>query len=192
MRKLGRLDIDWQEFNRKIDNQQGFHKQITDVVWDTRLRKYEQDYKVDDHFYTLEMNQYTEWLSDDLTKIFPDDFYETCRIEKRVLAKVLEYLPGHVNMPHKDGYHYVSELFGLDRTKTRMKRIWIACQDHKFGHVVCQGNTIISDYKAGDIYDIPGGEIHCAGNIGVEKRRIITVTGASTDDHGYKGVEEKF
>jgi len=38
------------------------------------------------------------------------------------------------------------------------------------------------------VYEIPGDILHSAGNIGVETRRIITVTGEALDKKGFPGV----
>ena len=54
--------------------------------------------------------------------------------------------------------------------------------DYKFGHILCIGeDTILANYKAGDVYEFPKAVIHSAANMGIETRRIMTITGAELE-----------
>lgn len=188
MKKIGRLEIDWIAFNQKLDNLDGVIKQPTSYNWPLKTETYENNYKVDDHVYSSDY-VYTEYVSDDFIEYFPMDFWAKVGMDGQVIIKVLEHLPGILTMPHLDGYHLTKDKFGLD-PDAPVKRLWIPCMDYKFGHIVCVGDgPVMDNYKAGDVYVIPGDVLHSAGNIGVEKRRIITVTGAAKDGVGFKGVE---
>lgn len=189
MDKIGHLDIDWVAFNKRIDAVEGVVKKPTEYDWPMKQATYDANYKVDAHHYSRNTCIYTEYVSEDLIDYFPATFWPTVGMDGNVIIKVLEHEPGVLTQPHLDGYHITKEKFGLAEDGP-VKRLWIPCMDHKFGHVLCiQGEPLITDYSAGDVYEIPGNILHSAGNLGVETRRIITVTGEAIDKKGFRGVE---
>ena len=193
MKKIGHLDIDWIEFNKRLDAVEGVVKQPTVYNAPLKQETYNMNYKVDDHHYQAHIDNgtsiYTEYVSDNFVDMFPEDFWPTVGMDGRVIVKVLEHEPGIITQPHLDGYHNTKEAFDL-ADDGPVKRLWIPCTDYKFGHILCVGDDfIMTDYKAGDVFEIPGDVIHSAGNIGVETRRIITVTGEAIDKRGFRGVE---
>lgn len=189
MDKIGHLDIDWQAFNERIDKIEGVVKKPTHYDWPSKLDTYNMNYRVDEDYYKTETSIYTEYVSDDLIDYFYPEFWPMVGMNGKVIIKVLEHMPGIITMPHMDGYHITKEKFNLD-PEGPVKRLWIPCTDYKFGHILCVGDDfVMTNYKAGDVYEIPGDILHSAGNIGVEKRRIITVTGEAVDKRGFRGVE---
>jgi hypothetical protein len=65
--------------------------------------------------------------------------------------------PGDVFPMHVDTYH----------EDKNFKRYWVACQDIIEGHVFTYNNTMISDYKLGDVFEFDAGNImHGACNVG--------------------------
>lgn len=188
MKKIAHLDIDWDQLNKKLDLVDGVEKKPTEYNQHLKQETYNNDHKVDEHYYSTE-HVYTEYTSEDFITYFPEDFWPKVGMNGEVLIKVLEHYPGILTQPHLDGYHVAKAKFGLDR-QALVKRLWIPCMDYKFGHVICVGDsTVVSDYKAGDVYEIPGDVIHSAGNLGVELRRIMTVTGEALDGNGFEGAE---
>ena len=67
--------------------------------------------------------------------------------------------------------------FHLDTFPNNQKvtRYWIACEDHQPGHVFMYNKEILSDYKAGDVYEIPPGMWHGAANIGFTTKLSLQV-----------------
>ena len=51
MEKIGHLDIDWIEFNKRIDAVEGVVKQPTIYNNPLKQETYNMNYKVDDHHY---------------------------------------------------------------------------------------------------------------------------------------------
>ena len=48
----------------------------------------------------------------------------------------------------------------------KVTRYWIACEDHEPGHIFMYDNQVLSNYKAGDVFEITPGLWHGAANIG--------------------------
>lgn len=54
------------------------------------------------------------------------------------------------------------------KTEKNVQRFWMACQDHQMGHVFAYDNSVLQDYRAGDMYEFTdSGMWHAAANLGV-------------------------
>lgn len=56
------------------------------------------------------------------------------------------------------------------KTETNVVRYWMACGDHKPGHVFVYDSGILQNYKAGDLYEFSSDMWHGAANIGFEPK----------------------
>ncbi len=54
-----------------------------------------------------------------------------------------------------------------------MKRYWVACEDHKPGHVFMYETNFLSNYKAGDMFELDPNDWHCACNLGFSTKISI-------------------
>jgi hypothetical protein len=53
------------------------------------------------------------------------------------------------------------------KTEKNVQRFWMACQDHQMGHVFAYDNSVLQDYRAGDMYEFTdSGMWHAAANLG--------------------------
>ncbi len=58
-----------------------------------------------------------------------------------------------------------------------LDRYWIACEDHKPGHIFSYGNDVLTGYQAGDIFKFDAHRIyHGAANIGFEPKISLQVS----------------
>ena len=64
------------------------------------------------------------------------------------------------------------DTFPEDQTITRY---WIACEDHSPGHVFMYDKEILTNYKAGDVFEIDPNVWHGACNIGFTPKISIQV-----------------
>ena len=80
---------------------------------------------------------------------------------------ITKLLPGQFMPMHTDPFtHYQN-----------CKRYWVPLQDFSPGHLFIYNNTLIKDYKAGDVYEYYNSkDIHGAANIGHEPRVVLQVT----------------
>lgn len=80
---------------------------------------------------------------------------------------ITKLLPGQFMPMHTDPFTHYSDC----------KRFWVPLQDFKDGHLFIYKNTLVTDYKAGDVYEyFDSKDNHGAANIGYEPRVVLQVT----------------
>lgn len=79
--------------------------------------------------------------------------------------------PGDMFPMHQD-------LFEDDRP--RIRRFWMACQDHKLGHIFVYNNQSLDNYQAGDLFEFENPkEWHAACNLGFEPKISLQIVSYS-------------
>jgi hypothetical protein len=80
---------------------------------------------------------------------------------------ITKLLPGQFMPMHTDPFtHYES-----------CKRYWVPLQDYQPGHIFVYKDNMLSNYKAGDVYEYDNSlDIHGAANIGHTPRMVLQVT----------------
>ena len=178
MLKQDRLDINWVAFNKQLDNRDNVQVSrgaLLENVYDKE--GYEQ---IPAELQTL-LNQLNAqkimYESDTFVPLLPEGFLTRNSISTtNVLIKILEHPPGTNTWPHMDTYNSAKRKFGLAKD-SGVKRLWIPCMDYEFGHILCVEKQVVIDYKAGDVFEFPQNIMHSAFNIGINTRRVMTVTG---------------
>lgn len=102
-----------------------------------------------------------------------------------VLVRLLVYLPGHGIPWHRDTLDGWSEKFKQLNPDVKsgicdlgpIKRSLIMLEDWHWGHMVQLGNSIISHWGAGDVFDIPLGKWHLSTNSGIVPKLSISASG---------------
>jgi len=168
------LDIDWKNLNTMLDNME--YSVIFPGDQDKQLNKPMSAVDRAGGNYNPDNCRRHEYISDKLYDLLPTSFLKKNNFGKDVIIKILEHPPGTFTFPHKDTYDYIKTKLSLDK-ESKIKRLWIPCTDYKFGHALFIGNDVIANYKAGDVFEIEGSILHSGANAGVEKRRIMTITG---------------
>lgn len=181
MHKVDYLDIDWQAFNKRLDNLDRCECNAGPLLEHVHDKRNIDALDLSDSLKDLlnKLNSEKQiYTSDSFVKDLPEGFLERNQIDpKATLIKILGLPCGTFTFPHTDKYINAKRQFGLSED-AKVKRLWIPCTDYEFGHVLCLDKEVVIDYNAGDVFDIPGDIIHSATNIGIKNRRIMTITGA--------------
>lgn len=75
--------------------------------------------------------------------------------------------PGDMLPLHDDRYEG-KPLIQLEQEGIKVNRYWMACQDMIPGHVFAYKNTLLDNYRAGDLFLFPeAGGLHASCNIGL-------------------------
>lgn len=116
--------------------------------------------------------------SNDLIKKYiqtclPQDLLDKQCIDKNIAWwNIQKQSPGNVTVPHYDMYHGL-----LDKNKdcniNQISRFWIPLEDSKFGHALFVEDTVLSNFKAGEIYDWDIDDLHAAVNVGFDPRYTL-------------------
>ena len=173
-----RLNIDWPAFNQQLDSR--YNVEVSRGALLENVYDKEGYEEIPEELQGLlnKLNaQKIMYESDTFVPLLPSGFLSRNGIsETNVLIKILEHPPGTNTWPHTDTYNSAKRKFGLEKN-ARVKRLWIPCMDYKFGHLLCVEDQVIKDYRAGDVFEFPQNIMHSAVNIGLETRRVMTITG---------------
>ena len=170
MKPVTKLDIDWNEFNKLLDHLVPF------VKYDLESKDKNTVLPGVLDNYTPEVCTYNCYMDEKINNFITDDFLSSLDLDpSSCVAKVLEHKPGTFSVPHHDYYKQYMEQKQI--TDTSIVRLWIPCLDGQIGHALMFENQVIYNYKAGDVYIVPGDQIHSGVNAGITNRRVITVTG---------------
>lgn len=97
-----------------------------------------------------------------------------------VLVRLLVKMPGHGVAWHQDGNNAYKNLFpNVDHSK--VKRYWFSIQNWKDGHAIQISKSVITHWKAGDVYQIPFGTGHASSNFGYSPQYTVSFTGLIRD-----------
>lgn len=118
-----------------------------------------------DQSYKLETIKKWEEAGYDLSKLkwtmyYQSHFSKTLKLPPMFQGNIqwwfVKLNPGDIFPCHLD----------LFENKKNVKRYWIACQDYKLGHVFVYENRMLTEYRAGDIFEIDPNVYHGSVNIG--------------------------
>ena len=184
MQKVDYLNINWQAFNKRLDKLDRCECNAGPLLEHVHDKHNIDALDLSDSLKDLLNKLNSEkkiYTSDSFVDDLPAGFLERNQIDpKATLIKILGLPSGTFTFPHTDAYTNAKRQFGLPKD-AKVKRLWIPCMDYKFGHVLCLDKEVVIDYCAGDVFEIPGNIMHSATNIGIENRRIMTITGAVVD-----------
>lgn len=93
----------------------------------------------------------------------------------------LEQPPGKSIPWHRDSYNNYRRNFAKVSDDTEVIRYLVQLNDWNWGHYVLVGNTVIHQYKIGDIHCWPEGIYHATSNVGYWPRYALTITGVVTE-----------
>ena len=175
MIKVDNLDINWEQFNAMLDEME--YTVIFPGDQDQQLNKPSTAYDRVQGRYNKHNCLRHEYVSEDFYDMIPESFLHKHNLDSNnVVIKVLEHPPGTFSFPHTDTYEFIRRKFSLD-PQDKVKRLWIPCTDYRFGHAFFADKKVISNYNAGDTFEVPAQTLHSAANAGVEIRRVMTITG---------------
>jgi len=146
------------------------------------------------HGYNKHNSRYTQWIDnrDDL----PDDFdsiKNLCSLKDATIA-CFKQDPGNTNPWHFDTYQGAVEKGNLtDKERKNVKRYLLFLENWDWGHFLQVGNSVLTHWKAGDMYTWDYGMYHLSTNGGVTPKWTCQVTGYPTEKslHNLKEFEFK-
>ena len=97
-----------------------------------------------------------------------------------ILMRFIVKMPGHGIAWHlDDAGSYKTKFPNTDTSK--LKRLWFPVQDWKDGHVFQISKTMITNWKAGQVHNIPFGLGHASSNFGYAPQYTVSFTGVIDD-----------
>ena len=168
IKPIDTLEINWKDFNLLLDSL------TPDIQCDRKRDNPDTILPEVYQYYTLESSTYNVYTQSCIQNKIPSNFVEKHGMDYHTsVIKVLEHYPGTFSYPH---YDYYLSLKNKEKEQ-KIQRLWIPCTDSKFGHAFFVDIDVIYKYKAGDVFVVPDKKLHSGTNAGLEKRRILTITG---------------
>jgi len=97
-----------------------------------------------------------------------------------ILMRFIVKMPGHGIAWHlDDAGSYKTKFPNADVSK--LKRLWFPVQDWKDGHAFQISKTVITNWKAGQVHQIPFGLGHASSNFGYVPQYTVSFTGVIDD-----------
>jgi len=97
-----------------------------------------------------------------------------------ILMRFIVKMPGHGIAWHlDDAGSYKKKFPNADISK--LKRLWFPVQDWKDGHAFQISKTVITNWKAGQVHQIPFGLGHASSNFGYVPQYTVSFTGVIDD-----------
>lgn len=97
-----------------------------------------------------------------------------------ILMRFIVKMPGHGIAWHlDDAGSYKTKFPEADTSKLR--RLWFPVQDWKDGHAFQISKTVVTNWKAGQVHNIPFGLGHASSNFGYAPQYTVSFTGIIDD-----------
>lgn len=97
-----------------------------------------------------------------------------------ILMRFIVKMPGHGIAWHLDDAGSYKKKFPKADTN-KLKRLWFPVQDWKDGHAFQISKTVITNWKAGQVHQIPFGLGHASSNFGYTPQYTVSFTGVIND-----------
>ena len=120
--------------------------------------------------YTIEKSENYKYHDQRITDLFPDSFLIENGFDptvKRVF--VLVQPPAAFVAPHYDQFR-MANIVGRP-----VSRLWVALEDSKFGQALFVENSVLTNFKAGDVYTFDNAALHSTANAGLHNRYTMLV-----------------
>lgn len=176
MEPVAKLNLDWTKFNHLLDE--------LDPTQKYDLESKDRNTVLPNTFenYPPEICTYGCYMDKQIDQFVDESFLFQLNLDPNsCVIKVLEHKPGTFTVPH---YDYYKEYIEKQQVSNKeVTRLWIPCKDGEIGHALLFEKSAIYNYKAGDVYIVPGDQIHAGVNAGISNRRIMTITGFKSGAH---------
>ena len=97
-----------------------------------------------------------------------------------ILMRLIVKMPGHGIAWHQDDAGSYKKKFP-NKDFSKLKRLWFSVQDWKDGHAFQISKSVLTHWKAGDVYQIPFGLGHASSNFGFTPKLTVSFTGVFND-----------
>jgi len=94
-----------------------------------------------------------------------------------VLVRLLAYMPGHGVPWHKDSGESHMEVFPQVKSLDESIRLWFPVTDWFNGQAFQIGGSVLTHWRAGEVWHIPWGVPHASTNFGYNIKYSVSLTG---------------
>ena len=95
-----------------------------------------------------------------------------------ILIRLIVNMPGHGVAWHHDAANsYFNKFSDFDGTLDDLVRLWFSVVPGENGHVFQIGSSMLYDWQAGDVWNIPWGVPHGSINFGYKIKYTVSLTG---------------
>ena len=94
-----------------------------------------------------------------------------------ILIRLLVNMPGNGVPWHEDAAESYLRRFPQVRGLDECVRLWFPVIDWKNGHAFQIGNSVLTHWQAGDVWNIPWGVPHASTNFGYHCKYTVSLTG---------------
>ena len=124
--------------------------------------------------YKKEQTQFYQYFSDDYPKIFKR-FIEFSNLDLATSSVIKQY-PGNILPWHYDTHvNFKSKIKNLKNIE--IIRYMVFLTDWSWGHYFAVGNSVIHQWKKGDVITWKNHMHHCGSNSGMEPKMTMNITG---------------
>jgi len=140
------------------------------------------------HGYNEHNSQYTQWT--DSRDGLPDEFdlIKSFIGLDHVTIACFRQDPGQTNPWHFDTYEANFKKGNLlEEDRKNIRRYLLFLEDWHWGHFVQIGNSVVSNWKAGEMYTWDYGMYHLSVNAGIVPKWTCQITGCPTEKSRRRG-----
>jgi hypothetical protein len=94
-----------------------------------------------------------------------------------ILVRLLVNMPGNGVPWHEDAAESYLRMFPSVRGLEQCTRLWFPVVDWCNGHAFQIGNSVLTHWQAGDVWNIPWGVPHASTNFGYNIKYTVSLTG---------------
>jgi hypothetical protein len=170
IQKIGSVQIDFAEIQQQLSQMQPSSTTDSAPEYDFLQQHGHTDIQLNNcRSYTDDKLVNFKYKGNWLIKYFPDEFLLQRGLDTEFKTVViLSQPPGNFVAPHYDQYQ--SSGFA----HKPVVRLWVPLEDSKFGQVFCVGDQVLSNFKAGDVYQFDN-PLHSSANAGLDYRYTMVV-----------------
>ena len=177
---LGNIKSDYKALSKKIINIEKKIKISSVVNNDVKLKKAKLNNRIEafkDWGYKKEQTQYFQIFSKEYPEIFQK--YMSISGLENCTSSIIKQYPGNIIPWHYDTHitfkNFVKKNKNL--SKKQVIRYMVFLTDWDWGHYFCVGNSIVHQWRAGDIITWPTHLHHCGSNSGMSPKITMNITG---------------
>ena len=128
--------------------------------------------------------------NEELKELLGEDNIKKLNVDpSSILIRLIVKMPGHgIAWHHDDAGSYAMKFphLGLSGSNKRndkgeLKRLWWSIDEWRDGHAMQISKTVLTHWKAGEVFDIPFGQGHASSNFGYRPQYTVSFTGLVYD-----------
>ena len=191
---IGNIKTDYKQILKKISIIEKEAKPKFAVNFDKKLKKAKLDLRVKafkDWGYKKLQTEYIQIFSDDYPKFF-EKFLKISNLDMATSSLIKQY-PGNIIPWHYDTHVTFREKIKKENiNEKKIIRYMIFISDWDWGHYFCVGNSVVHQWKAGDIITWKPHIHHCGSNAGMSPKITLNITGITNKNSIHLNKRKEF